>query len=225
MFQAPAEVANSKSSVMTFQQGAAAAPPLGSEMSSRFVDCVAESMALNPELYRWALMHGDPDTLMEWILLAGKAEIVMDFESDEREAGTGRRQGQAIQMGSRGSPGKLTEESEETPYARRRRLGLCLYCGESGHMVATCPAKPAARMPPPPRATKRSNPKSFKPKKGAIASKVAWEVNSEPSSSSPESDGESAGVGTVGYLVPTAEPPEDSIFLAPCSFSVSCDLD
>ena len=41
------------------------------------------------------------------------------------------------------SRGPLTDEEKQ----RRRSLGLCLYCGESGHLVANCPKSSSSKNP------------------------------------------------------------------------------
>lgn len=40
--------------------------------------------------------------------------------------------------GSRPRFKKLTDDEKQ----RRRKLGLCLYCGTAGHLANTCPTRP-----------------------------------------------------------------------------------
>jgi hypothetical protein len=59
--------------------------------------------------------------------------------SNNRSSNSGNKSRSNNNLGNKlGEDGKLTEEEKE----RRRREGLCLFCGKSGHMLKECPNRP-----------------------------------------------------------------------------------
>uniref|UniRef100_A0ACB8E6Z5 Uncharacterized protein n=1 Tax=Sphaerodactylus townsendi TaxID=933632 RepID=A0ACB8E6Z5_9SAUR len=91
-------------------------------------------------------IHGDPEMSMEWIRQAGDAEMrIRQVEQSEHQ--WSRAQRQPLQMPEKTMDNEKTWAGpSESAHARRRHLGLCLHCGEAGHLIASCPGRriPAA---------------------------------------------------------------------------------
>lgn len=105
---------------------------------------------LRPEIVRWALTRGNPPTAMEWIRLAGEAEAIQH----EVKMLTQRKIKDPKGKTSRSQTPKSKGQggSAESEWEKRRRLGLCLKCGNKGHLIAACPDNSKEKKPDPPPA-------------------------------------------------------------------------
>ncbi|XP_048368235.1 uncharacterized protein LOC125441616 [Sphaerodactylus townsendi] len=106
------------------------------------VKVFAFKQALHPELLRWSLQQDSPQTLMEWIMLAGMSDARMH----EAKSHTGNLA--PHKPGPQKKP-PLRQKLSKSENACRRCLGLSLYFGEPGHMAAGCHAKQPQKAPVP----------------------------------------------------------------------------
>uniref|UniRef100_A0ACB8FBV3 Uncharacterized protein n=1 Tax=Sphaerodactylus townsendi TaxID=933632 RepID=A0ACB8FBV3_9SAUR len=75
---------------------------------------------------------------------------------------------------SQGAAQKGSLTSKETIYGLRQHLGLCLYCGEAGHLITYCPEKQRTQAPskyvgPGPKKKMTKGDKRLRPAKVAMA--------------------------------------------------------
>ncbi|XP_062829756.1 retrotransposon-derived protein PEG10 isoform X4 [Anolis carolinensis] len=102
---------------------------------------------LRPDLLEWVLARDMPDTLMGWVDLASKGEMV-------KEEIKIFRQKQPWLPRSRGkkddNPPRSRDRLDPRAKEQRWKLDLCLHCGGEGHLAVACPEserKPAGCKP------------------------------------------------------------------------------
>uniref|UniRef100_A0ACB8FUJ3 Uncharacterized protein n=1 Tax=Sphaerodactylus townsendi TaxID=933632 RepID=A0ACB8FUJ3_9SAUR len=153
----------------------------------------------------------EPCTIAEWIkigsVIAGRLNHSKGSGIKTQPA---KRPSPPVKKTPASTAADPSPPTTETVSKRRRRLGLCLYCGQPGHMAATCPKKPKpAGRAPPNKSTAKPARRSAPPKSAQGTSKAlaAEELNF------PEDEENPTGIGLSTAVPETMVPPKDKTLL------------
>ncbi|XP_048338343.1 uncharacterized protein LOC125424948 [Sphaerodactylus townsendi] len=116
--------------------------------------------AVNDDIREKAVLYREPQMIAEWITVG---TLISTRLTRARSGKQSLQKPPAKQPASALAKKSGGTTPAETTSERRRRLGLCLYCGGPGHLAANCPKKQKTPTPAPrtqtAKAPRRSGPK------------------------------------------------------------------